>query len=56
VQEQANGAGQVGRRNFADRRAVAKQINTDPMKHSDLLMKVAQDIFAAAKMGVRKGV
>ena len=56
MQEQANGAGQVGRRNFADRRAVAKQINTDPMKHSDLLMKVAQDIFAAAKMGVRKGV
>jgi hypothetical protein len=41
---------------FAERRAVAKQINTDPMKHSDRLMKAAQDTFAPAKMGVREGV
>ena len=49
MQQQAVGARQVGRRDFADRRTVAKQVNevnAHPIKHSDRLMKAAQCVKA----------
>ena len=42
MQQQAVGARQVGRRDFADRPTVAKQVNAHPIKHSDRLMEAAQ--------------
>ena len=53
MQQQAVGARQVSvdRRNFADRRTVAKQVNAHPISHSDLLMKASQKISVCVKVG-----
>ena len=56
MQQQAVGARQVGRRDFADRRTVANQVNAHPMKHSARLMKAAQKTFVRVKVGIGQGV